>query len=203
MRVILGLSILLTLAIALAACSPAPVADEGTAPATTGDEGGAPAVARPDPGGTPAQPNFEPAPDKPNEIVEGMASGKLQGDWKAEPTAEQIKGFDQVKANPENPEGGEGMKPPDPAQIAKSAMSVAAQEITMSMGDQQRTTRYYIVEDAEQSILYEVEMDKGPGAEGEPTGARGRFKVTFDGDDKILVQPHEMDGFDLTFVRAT
>lgn len=204
MRVIHGLTILLTLGIVLAACGPAPATDGDTAPATAGDKGGAPPDAQPDAGGAPAQPDFEPAPDEPNEIVAGMASGKLQGEWKAEPTPEQLESFESVKEDPEKPEGGEARpSPPDPAAIAKSTMTVAAQEITMQMGDQEMVSRYYITEDTEQSIIYQVDPEDGRGSAEEAKADRGRFKVTFEGDDKILVEPHEMEGFALTYVRST
>ncbi len=205
MRMIHGLLIVLTLALVMAACGSAPAADDATpAPVTAGDRDGGGQADQPDGGGAATGDKPEPAPisDEPNEIVEGKASGKLQGSWKADPTPAQLASFAETKGNPEKATE-KGETPPDPAAIASSTMVVSAQEITMSMGENEMVNRYAIVEDGDNSIIYEVQLEAPPGAPEGTNAPRGRFKVTFETDDRMLVAPHEMDGFEMTFVRAS
>ncbi len=202
MRAMCGTTTLLILALIMAACSAEPAEEDVTiTPGPSEETGGAPADAKPDrgPGADRAKGDL---PDRPNQIVEGMASGKIQGSWKAQPTAEQRKGFAGHEADPENaPEG--KVVPPSPDAMASSTMTFTPQEITVGMGDEEMVDRYVILEDTETALVYQVFL--GAGAEGaDPSGAEGsRLKATFETDDQILIQPDGEVGFDITFIRTS
>lgn len=139
-------------------------------------------------------------PTGPNSIVEGMASARILGRWRAEPTDGQRKAFAGHQADPSNaPEG--QVVPPSPDAIASSTMTFTDRDITVTMPGREMVDRYVILEDGEHSLVYRVVLGAGAGGPEGPDTEGERLRATFETDDRILVQPDGVDGFDITFVR--
>lgn len=162
-----------------AGCGTAPVADPGSVAAVGGEAA---------------------VPTGPDAIVEGSASTRILGRWRAEPTDEQRRIFAGHLVDPAKAPEGQPV-PPGPEAMASSTMTFTDREITVTMPGREMVDRYVIVEDSAHTLVYRVLLGAGAGGAEGPNTEGERLRATFETDDRILIQPEGVDGFDFTFVR--